>query len=101
VQSIYTIPGVQSPTIQTTEEDILHEWKKICNERSNLVEKVAQLNQTIEENSQAITDLATLEIAINQIEVFRNFKLLINQIHVFSLIFLKDESPDRQKIGSN
>jgi hypothetical protein len=88
VQSIYTIPGVPSPTIETTEDDILQEWKKICNERSNFIEKVDELNQTIETNSQAIKDLPTLEIAINQIEVsFSNF--LSNFMHKYHNSFLK------------
>ena len=69
VESIYTTPGVKGPTLDTTEEDILKEWKKICEQRYSLVEQIANLKQTIDLNNLTNQNVVNLEILHGQIEV--------------------------------
>ena len=68
VQSIYTTPGVASPTVDTTEEEILKEWKKISSERASLLERITVLNQTVDLNAKTESNLSAIESLLTQVE---------------------------------
>ncbi|RNA12865.1 forkhead-associated domain-containing 1-like isoform X1 [Brachionus plicatilis] len=73
IQTIYSTPGITQPTdSEITDEFISSEWKKIVDERTNLINEIdslkTQLSNNEESSSSLMKNLGDLDTILKQIE---------------------------------